>query len=58
MEADTLAKSRELTKVLHHPSIAIICVTTTGKGWKDPIKKYLLTLDLPEDSLEVAKVRK
>ncbi len=58
MEADTLAKSKKSTEVLNQPSIAIMCIATSGIGWKDPIKKYLTTLELPKDPLEAARVQK
>ncbi len=56
MELDTLAKSKELTKVLYLPSITLMCIATSGIGWKYPIKKYLITSELPKHPHEAVKV--
>ncbi|WP_248789474.1 reverse transcriptase-like protein, partial [Escherichia coli] len=53
-EADILVKMKKSTKVLSQSSIAIMGIATLQRGWKDPIKKYLTTLKLLEDPLEVA----
>ncbi len=57
-QADSLAKSKEPSKVLKQPSIKLMCIATSGEGWRDPIRKYLATSKLPKDPKEAAKVRK
>ncbi|WP_271039623.1 reverse transcriptase domain-containing protein [Agrobacterium sp. ST15.13.040] len=57
-EADCLAKSKTYTEVLDHPSISVLSVTTSGTGWKDPIKRYLAENELPEDAGNAARLRR